>query len=65
MAVEATTKALTDAGITYDEVESAFAGYVYGDSTSGQRALYALGMTQIPIINVSTRCEGRACEVFR
>ncbi|KAL8287680.1 hypothetical protein RQP46_003538 [Phenoliferia psychrophenolica] len=56
MAVEATTKALIDAGITYDDVESAYAGWVYGDSTSGQRALYAMGMTQIPIINVNNNC---------
>lgn len=74
MAVEATTKALLDAGVTYDDIESAYAGWVYGesclrcmratrsflrnlgDSTSGQRALYALGMTQIPIINVNNNC---------
>ena len=36
MGLEAATKALLDAGITYDEVQAAFAGYCYGDSTSGQ-----------------------------
>ncbi|POY74114.1 putative Propanoyl-CoA C-acyltransferase [Rhodotorula taiwanensis] len=56
LAVEAATKALLDAGINYDEVEQAFAGYVYGDSTCGQRALYALGLTAIPIINVNNNC---------
>ncbi|BGP39095.1 hypothetical protein JCM10449v2_003033 [Rhodotorula kratochvilovae] len=56
LAVEAATKALLDAGVTYDDVEQAFAGYVYGDSTCGQRALYALGMTKIPIINVNNNC---------
>ncbi|KAI5476151.1 ATP-dependent rna helicase dhh1 [Pseudohyphozyma bogoriensis] len=56
LAVEATTKALLEAGITYDQVESAFAGYVYGDSTCGQRALYELGMTGIPIVNVNNNC---------
>ena len=49
LGVEATTKALLDAGINYDDVEQAFVGYCYGDSTCGQRALYALGMTGIPI----------------
>ncbi|GAA6012312.1 hypothetical protein JCM8202_003281 [Rhodotorula sphaerocarpa] len=56
LAVEAATKALLDAGINYDDVEQAFAGYVYGDSTCGQRALYALGLTSIPIINVNNNC---------
>ncbi|GAA5994111.1 uncharacterized protein JCM10292_001878 [Rhodotorula paludigena] len=56
LAVEAATKALLDAGVTYDDIEQAFAGYVYGDSTCGQRALYALGMTKIPIINVNNNC---------
>lgn len=31
-------------------------GYVYGDSTSGQRALYEVGMTGIPIFNVNNNC---------
>ena len=37
-AKEAGEKALADAGIPYDEVEQAYAGYCYGDSTYGQRA---------------------------
>lgn len=56
LGVEATVKALTDAGITYDSIESATVGYVYGDSTCGQRALYQLGMTGIPITNVNNNC---------
>lgn len=36
MGLEAATKALLDAGITYDAVQAAFVGYCYGDSTSGQ-----------------------------
>ncbi|KAJ3395208.1 hypothetical protein HDU92_006105 [Lobulomyces angularis] len=55
-ALEATTKALLDANITFDDVQFAAVGYVYGDSTSGQRALYQLGLTQIPIINVNNNC---------
>jgi acetyl-CoA acetyltransferase len=31
-------------------------GYVYGDSTAGQRALYEVGMTGIPIVNVNNNC---------
>ncbi|KAG8864280.1 hypothetical protein FRB96_006101 [Tulasnella sp. 330] len=53
MGLEAATKALIDAGITYDAVEAAFCGYCYGDSCCGQRALYNLGMTGIPITNLN------------
>lgn len=56
LAVEAATKALLDAGIGYDLIEQAHCGYVYGDSTCGQRALYALGLTSIPIFNVNNNC---------
>ncbi|HBO81678.1 MAG TPA: lipid-transfer protein, partial [Cupriavidus sp.] len=44
MGAEATRRALADAGIGYDDVQQAFAGYVYGDSTCGQTALYEVGM---------------------
>ncbi|WP_280414029.1 lipid-transfer protein [Nocardia carnea] len=56
MARESGTKALADAGISYDEVEQAYVGYVYGESTSGQRAVYELGMTGIPVVNVNNNC---------
>ncbi|MFQ5472602.1 MAG: lipid-transfer protein [Dehalococcoidia bacterium] len=56
MAKEAGTKALEDAGIPYGEVEQAVVGYVYGDSTSGQRAVYQLGLTGIPVYNVNNNC---------
>ncbi|MGE4428270.1 MAG: lipid-transfer protein [Solirubrobacteraceae bacterium] len=53
---EAGTAALRDAGVDYGLVERAFAGYCYGDSTSGQRAVYGLGLTGIPVINVNNNC---------
>ncbi len=56
MAAEAGHKALADAGIPYAAVEHAYAGYVYGDSTCGQRAVYGLGLTGIPVINVNNNC---------
>jgi acetyl-CoA acyltransferase len=56
MAKEAGTKALEDAGIPYEAVEQAFVGYCYGDSTSGQRAVYGLGLTGIPVVNVNNNC---------
>ena len=40
LATQAIQRALRDAGIPYSAIEQAFAGYVYGDSTFGQRAIY-------------------------
>ncbi|XP_070506586.1 sterol carrier protein 2-like [Chironomus tepperi] len=56
MAKEAVTKALKDAKIDYKEVKQATVGFVYGESCSGQRALYQIGMTGIPIYNVNNNC---------
>jgi sterol carrier protein 2 len=55
-AVEAGAAALADAGVAYEEIEAAFVGYVYGDSTAGQRALYGLGRSGIPVVNVNNNC---------
>jgi acetyl-CoA acyltransferase len=56
MGREAARNALDDAGIPYDTVEQATVGYCYGDSTCGQRALYEVGLTGIPVINVNNNC---------
>ena len=56
MAEKAGRLALDDAGVGYEKVQQAYAGYVYGDSTSGQKALYRLGLTGIPIVNVNNNC---------
>ena len=56
MGSEATRLALEDCGLNYKSIQQAFVGYVFGDSTSGQRALYHVGMTGIPIINVNNNC---------
>lgn len=56
MVKESGTRALADAGVEYGQIQEAAAGYVYGDSTSGQRALYELGVTGIPIVNVNNNC---------
>ncbi|MDB5869496.1 MAG: lipid-transfer protein, partial [Polaromonas sp.] len=56
MAEKAARLALKDAGIDYALVEQAYVGYVYGDSTAGQSALYRVGLTGIPIINVNNNC---------
>ncbi|XP_026676753.1 non-specific lipid-transfer protein-like [Diaphorina citri] len=56
LAKEALIKALDDAGISINQVQQACCGYVYGDSTCGQRALYQIGMTGIPVFNVNNNC---------
>src|SRR5436305_9159994 len=56
MALESGSKALEDAGVPYDRIEQAFVGYCYGESTSGQRAVYGLGLSGIPIANVNNNC---------
>lgn len=52
----AATAALQDAGLPYDKIQQAFCSYVYGDSCSGQAALYQVGMTGIPVTNVNNNC---------
>jgi sterol carrier protein 2 len=64
MAREAARLALVDAGIEYRAVQQAYVGFVYGDSTAGQHALYALGMTGIPIINVNNNCSTGSTALF-
>jgi sterol carrier protein 2 len=56
MGERAAKAALADAGIDYGQIQQAFVGYVYGDSTSGQKALYRVGQTGIPIVNVNNNC---------
>ncbi|GBB90857.1 hypothetical protein RclHR1_17980002 [Rhizophagus clarus] len=64
MAREATVKALMDVGKTYDVIQQAYVGYCFGDSTCGQRAVYQLGMTQIPVINVNNNCSTGSTALF-
>ena len=56
MVVEAVDGALEDAGLAYDAIERAAVGYVFESSTAGQRALYDVGMTGIPVVNVNNNC---------
>jgi acetyl-CoA acyltransferase len=64
MALEAGSKALEDAGVPYDRIEQAFVGYCYGESTSGQRAVYGLGLSGIPIVNVNNNCSTGSTALF-
>jgi sterol carrier protein 2 len=56
MASKAGRAALADANVPWNEIQQAYAGYVYGDSTCGQRAIYEIGLTGIPVFNVNNNC---------
>jgi sterol carrier protein 2 len=64
MVKEAGTRALTDAGLAYSAIEQCAVGYCYGDSTAGERAVYELGLTGIPIYNVNNNCSTGSTALF-
>jgi len=64
MGAQAARLALDDAGVDYARVEQAYVGYVYGDSTAGQAAVYGVGLTGIPVINVNNNCSTGSTALF-
>jgi sterol carrier protein 2 len=56
MGEKAARAALKDAGVEYSLIQHAYVGYVYGDSTCGQAALYGIGLSGVPIVNVNNNC---------
>ncbi len=56
MGSKAARLALDDAGISYQLVQQAYVGYVFGDSTAGQAAVYGVGLSGIPVVNVNNNC---------
>ena len=64
MASKAINIALKDAGVDYKYVQQAYASYIYGDSTCGQHALYDVGMTGIPVINVNNNCSSGSTALY-
>src|SRR5262245_16407951 len=53
---EAVGNALEMSGVAPEKLEQAFAGYVNGMSTQGQRALYSMGIGGLPVYNVHNYC---------
>ena len=62
--LQALNAALSDAGIDYADVQQAYVGYVYGDSTSGQSVVYQAGLTGIPVFNVNNNCSTGSTALF-
>ena len=56
MVKESVPAALNDAGIGFSDIQTAFASFVQAPTCSGQRALYEVGLTGIPVINVNNAC---------
>lgn len=64
MAAAAVRLALQDAGVAYNEVQQAYASFIYGDTCSGQRGLYQVGLTGIPVFNVNNACASGSSAIF-
>lgn len=64
MGAKAARAALADAGITYEDVQQAYVGFASGDTCSGQTALYGVGQTGIPVINVNNACASGSTALF-
>ncbi|MEY4752195.1 MAG: hypothetical protein RIQ60_4409 [Pseudomonadota bacterium] len=64
MGAKAARLALDDAGVDYALVQQAYVGYVYGDSTAGQAAIYGVGLTGIPVFNINNNCSTGSSALF-
>ena len=64
MGARAAKLALDDAGVDYALVQQAYVGYVYGDSTAGQAAIYGVGLSGIPVFNLNNNCSTGSSALF-
>jgi acetyl-CoA acetyltransferase len=64
MGARAVKLALEDARLDYHLVDQAYVGYVYGDSTAGQAAVYQVGLSGIPVFNVNNNCATGSSALF-
>ncbi|PAV87820.1 hypothetical protein WR25_06060 [Diploscapter pachys] len=64
MVKEAVTEALDDCKLKYTDIQQATVGYLYGGTCCGQRCLYQLGFTGIPIYNVNNACASGSSGLF-
>jgi acetyl-CoA acetyltransferase len=64
MGANAARAALKDAAVDYSLIQQVYVGYVYGDSTCGQSAVYDVGLTGIPVFNVNNNCATGSTALF-
>ena len=50
---------------TLDPFSAQNVGYVFGSSTRGQRALYEMGLTGIPVSNCNNNCSTGSTALFQ
>jgi len=61
---DAAAAAIKDAGLAYGDIQQVYAGYVFGDSVAGQRAIYQLGLTGASLVNVNNSCATGSTALF-
>ncbi|MEM1133526.1 MAG: lipid-transfer protein [Pseudomonadota bacterium] len=64
MSEKAIRLALEDAGLEPDDIEQAYASYIYGDSANGQSGFYRVKRTGIPVFNVNNNCASGSNALF-
>ncbi|MCL6094838.1 MAG: thiolase family protein [Actinobacteria bacterium] len=64
LGAEAVNLALADAGVSRQDIEAAWVGHVYQGMAMGQRALYAAGLSGIPIDNVENACSSGSTAIW-
>jgi sterol carrier protein 2 len=65
MAAAAVRTALADAGLAASDLQIAYAGYIYGDSACGQRALFEVeGIGDMPVFNVNNNCSSGSTALY-
>ncbi len=64
LGAEAVNLALADAGVSRQDIEAAWVGHVFQGMAMGQRALYAAGLSGIPIDNVENACSSGSTAIW-
>ena len=64
MGAEAIIAAVADAGLELNDMQQAYASYVYGDSCSGQKVINEIGMPGVPIFNLNNNCASGSSALF-
>ena len=64
LATDAVTRALRDACLDFSDIEQIYAGWAFGDTTSGQRSIHALGLSGVPFFNVNNACATGSSAAF-
>ncbi|TAN20478.1 MAG: thiolase family protein [Actinomycetota bacterium] len=64
LGAQAVNLALADAGLGGKEIEAAWVGHVFQGMAMGQRALYAAGLSGIPIDNVENACSSGSTAIW-